>query len=171
MKSIPPISDAFKDLLPGLFLSILTAVLALPSLWDAWQNDLYAYGGFIAFLVWLSSLGMASFWRCHVRRDRSTFWIILAALLCMAGSMTSLRVCHHLALACALSGLARPPRQGWLAAAAALSWLPASGWLISRVSVGGLAGWERPTLAAMTAIIWLSSLYPFQRPRSDETPS
>ena len=171
MKLISSLSDSRKDLLPGLFLSILSAVLALPSLWDAWQNDRYATGGLIAFLIWLSSLVIASYWLRRVRGDRSTFWIILAALLCMAGSMTSLRVCHHLALACALSGLAVTTKHGWLAAAVALSWLPASGWLISRVFVGGLAGWERPTLAATIAIIWLIYLYPFQRTRPDETPS
>lgn len=159
MKVTFPITDSRGDLLPGLFLSIISAALALPSLWNAWSHDLYAAGGFIAFLVWLSSLGITSYQLRHLASDRNAFWLVLSALLCMAGSMTSLRVCHHLALACALCGLVVPTKYGWFAATAALSWLPASGWPISRFFSGGMVGWERPTVSATAVIVLLICLH------------
>lgn len=159
MKEASSITDSRRDLLPGFFLSILTAALALPSLWSAWWHDLYATGGFSAFLIWLSSLGIASYRLRHLESNRKTFWIVLSALLCMAGSITSLRVCHHLALACALCGLVVPTQYGWLSVFAALSWLPASGWPISRFFAGGMAGWERPALSTIAAIVLLVCLF------------
>jgi len=80
-------------------------------------------------------------------------WIVLSGLLCMMGSMTSLRVCHHLAFAAALCGLTVRGLRGWVAAVGALSWLPACGWLVSSISSGGLTGWERPVLAATAAFV------------------
>lgn len=158
MKVTCSITDSRRDLLPGLFLSVLTATLALPSLWSAWWHDLYAAGGFSAFLIWLSSLGIATYRLRHLVSDRKTLWIVLSALLCMLGSITSLRACHHLAFACALCGLAVPTKYGWLTVSAALSWLPASGWPISRFFAGGMSGWERPALSAVTAIVLLVCL-------------
>jgi len=160
-----------EGLLAGLFLTILGAVLAFPSLWDAWRHDLYATGGFIAFLLWLSALGIATYRLRHSAVQSNTLWIILSALLCAAGSITSLRVAHHLALACALCGVAVPNKHGWLAAVAALSWLPASGWFISRFSAGGMAGWERPAVSLAAAIALLICLQRKSNNQPDENQS
>ncbi len=155
MKAMSSISGRWEGLAASLFLSGLSAFLALPSLRDAWRDDPYSNGGFAAFLVWLASLGVASFLLRHRGGQGSTSWIVISALLCAAGSIASLRVCHHLALASALCGLAVQARYGWLPAVAALSWLPASGWLVSRFSTGGTAGWERPAASAAAAIVLL----------------
>ncbi len=158
MKAKLSITDSHVHFLLGIFLSILNAVLALPSLWSAWWHDLYAAGGFSAFLIWISSIVIASYRLRHLGWSRNTFWIVFSALLCIVGSMTSLRVCHHLALACALCGFITSTKQVWLLAVAALSWLPASGWLISRFSVGGIAGWERPILSTIASMVLLVCL-------------
>lgn len=155
MKAMPSIRDSREVLAAGFFLAGLSAFLALPSLRDAWRDDPYSKGGFPAFLVWLASLGIASFLMRHRRGQGGTSWIVITASLCAAGSIASLRVCHHLALASALCGLAVQARYGWLPAVAALSWLPASGWIVSRFSEGGISGWERPTASAAAAIVLL----------------
>ena len=158
MKVMPSMNDGREGQLAGIFLTVLSAVLALRSRWDAWWHDLYSAGGLVAFLIWLSSLGIVSYRFGRLGGQGNTFWLVLSALLCAIGSITSLRVCHHLALACALCGLAVPIRYGWLAAIAALSWLPASGWFISRLITGGLAGWERPAASIMVASVLLICL-------------
>ena len=155
MKAMPSIRGRWEGIAAGVFLAGLGTVLALPSLRDAWRDDPYSNGGFPAFLIWLASLGIASFLMRHRGGQGGTSWIVISALLCAAGSITSLRVCHHLSLAAALCCLAVQARYGWLPAVAALSWLPASGWLVSRFSEGGTSGWERPSASAAAAIVLL----------------
>ena len=171
MKVMFVMNQGRDGLLAGLFLMILSAFLALPSLGDAWWHDPYSAGGFLAFLVWLSSFGTGFGRPRHPGGEGNTWWIVLSALLCAAGSITSLRVCHHLALACALCSLAAPKNEGWLVGVSALSWLPASGWFISRFSPGGLVGWERPTAAATAVLILLIRLHRNSRHSSDEAQS
>ncbi len=149
MNAIASKPDSYEGLIPALFMSILSAALALPSLWDAWQHDLYSTGGLTAFLIWLTTLGAVSFRQRQTAGPHSFTWIAISGLLCMAGSITSLHVCHHLALVAAFCGLTMKVSRGWIAAVGALAWLPACGWLASRLSSGGLAGWERPMLAAI----------------------
>jgi hypothetical protein len=168
MKLIYTMNEGREGLLSGIFLSVLSAVLALESLWNAWWHDPYSAGGFLAFLIWLSLLGIASY---RLGGQGNTFCVVLSALLCIVGSITSLRVCHHLAFACALCGLAVPIKYGWLAAVAALSWLPATGWFVSRFFAGGLAGWERPTACIILASVFIICWYQKSNKRPNEIQS
>jgi hypothetical protein len=149
-----------ENLAAGLFLSALSCVLALPSLWQAWCDDRYSVGGGIAFLLWLVSLWLAADPLHRRARQRVMPWIVLATLLCMLGSMTSLRICHHLALATAFGSLVVPALLRWLLTGFALCWIPATGWILSRFTLGGLNGWERPALASISIIL---SLYLVRR--------
>lgn len=150
--------NSHEGLLPAIFLSILSAVLALPSLWDAWRNDLYSTGGLTAFIIWLTSLGFISWFQRKTATPHSVTWVALSGLLCMAGSITSLNICHHLAFVAAICGLTIRTPLACVAALGGLTWLPACGWLVSRISSGGLAGWERPTFAAITILVLIVSL-------------
>jgi hypothetical protein len=54
-------------------------------------------------------------------------------------------------LAFSCVALMHPYRNGLIFLAGALVWMPATGWLVSRVMAGGFMGWERP-LAALCVI-------------------
>ena len=80
----------------------------------------------------------------------SLIWVVSAVFFCAVGSMSSLRVLYHAALVVAVLDLSKLGfRVSFLAAVCALSWLPSSGWLISRFHAGGLLGWERPVVAGL----------------------
>jgi hypothetical protein len=79
----------------------------------------------------------------------------VSLVLCTAGSMTGLRVLHHLALATALPGLLGLGLGACVTIAAAPAWLPATGWFLSHWKTGGLAGWERPAYASVMALLLL----------------
>lgn len=147
-----------------LFLAILSAALALPSLWHAWWHDPYSSGGFAAFVLWLAALGIAGHRLRRSSANHVLLWIVVAAFLCVVGSMTSLRICHHLAFAVALGALAVPAKCSGMFVLAGLSWMPATGWLISRFLVGGMAGWERPLMASSAAALAIICLHHFSKP-------
>lgn len=165
MRSRSSPSARVDGLMACLFVTALSAYLALPSLLDAWRHDPYSSGGFLAWLAWLGSLGIIS---CRWRgtcTGHAMVWIVCSAVLCALGSMVSLRVCHHLAFVCALCGIAAPlPRAGWLAVVGGLSWLPASGWCISGMLKGGLTGWERPALAVAVGLLLSVAFKPRSSP-------
>lgn len=141
-----------EELMACGFFTVLSGALALPSLCEAWMHDLYAVGGWIAWLIWLLSLGITSARLRRKATGNTITWIVLAATLCGLGALTTLRIFYHLAFASALCGIAAPANRAWLAVVGALSWLPASGWLISRWHIGGMVGWERPALAATVGL-------------------
>lgn len=85
-------------------------------------------------------------------------WLGLSLFLCMAGSLSGLRVLHHLALATAVPGLLGLKFAGLVTTAASLAWLPATGWFISHWKSGGLSGWERPVVVAIFSLILLASV-------------
>ena len=128
---------------------------ALPSLIEAWRVDLYAHGAAIAFMIWL----IPSAWRFLKQRQFTRpclVWLAIALVLGTAGSMSDLRVLHHLALATAVAGAFGWRTSGILLLAAAATWLPATGWLLSHWLSGGLAGWERPLSAILLSILLLA---------------
>jgi hypothetical protein len=145
-----------EGLLPALFLATLATALAGPSLWEAWRHDPYARGGDFAFAAWLLSLGLAYHQSPHKQAPRPGAWIALAALCCVFGTLTSTRAFHHLALAISLAAATPAKRLLWLLLPAALTWLPASSQILSRVLSGGLCGWERPAAALVLAALPLS---------------
>lgn len=134
----------------------LAAWQALPTLVEAWNNDLYAAGAPLAFGLWLASQGWVYFKQCHLATKPCLAWLSLSLLLCSAGSMTDLRVLHHLALATAVPGLLGLGLGGVITSAAAPAWLPATGWFLSHWNTGGLIGWERPSFASIMALLLLA---------------
>ena len=156
MTLCPSTRQALQALALPLAVLALTAWQALPSLTEAWGNDLYARGAPLACAVWLA---LQVWWRFKNRRTPAPpnlIWLGLALLLCVAGVMTELRVLQHLALACALVGAFGWRCGGLVALATALAWLPASGWFLSHWKCAGLVGWERPAFASSLAVFLLA---------------
>jgi hypothetical protein len=133
----------------------LTAWKAFPTLAEAWQHDLYARGAPLAFAIWLATQAWLFFKNRGQSTDQGIAWLGFSLLLCAAGSLSGLRVLHHLALATAVPGLLGLRFAGLATTAAALAWLPASGWFISHWKSGGLTGWERPVFVTFLSIILL----------------
>ena len=149
----------------GLGLALPLAILgiaacnALPSLAEAWRVDLYARGAAIAFAIWL----IPSAWRIFQQRGFAKpclVWLALALVLGTAGSMSDLRVLHHLALATAVAGAFGWRSPGLVLLVAAVTWLPATGWFLSHLMSGGLAGWERPLGSTLLSILLLAITLP-----------
>lgn len=135
---------------------------ALPSLLAAWENDLYSKGALLAFVLWLAFMGWLVFKQFkQPPAAPSTAWMLIALVLCAAGAMGSLRVLHHLALAAAVAAFCPGIVRGLIAVLAAFAWLPASGWFLSQLKIGGLHSWERPlaTLAILMPLL-LASRWP-----------
>lgn len=132
----------------------LCAWNALPSLGAAWGNDLYARGAAAAFTIWLLSQCVVVLGKPGPRATPNAAWITAALVLCAAGSMSGMRALQHLALAAALPGLLGSGFTGIASVAAAATWLPASGWILSHIEKGGLKGWERPSAAIVFALVF-----------------
>ena len=129
---------------------------AVPALVEAWQDDLYARGAPLAFVIWL---GLFALYFLRIRErilTPRTEWIAVSLFLCAAGSMSGLRVLQHLALAAAIPGLLGLRFTGFIAVASAVTWLPASGWFLSHWQAGGLLGWERPLLSLLTGAVLIA---------------
>jgi hypothetical protein len=145
----PTLAAGERWALSGLVF-FLAAYLAAPSLLEAWGDDRYSVGAVAAFLIWFLmvcklALPFRAGWG-----GTSLIWVVSAVFFCAVGSMSSLRVLYHAALVVAVLDLSKLGfRVSFLAAVCALSWLPSSGWLISRFHAGGLLGWERPVLAGL----------------------
>ena len=156
MTSRPPIRNAIQDLVLPLAVVVLTALQAVPSIFEAWGNDVYAHGAPLACVIWLAP---QVWWRMinrHAPAQPRLIWLGLALLLCVIGTMTELRVLQHLALACSITGAFGWRFFGFVTNATALAWLPASGWFLSHWKSSGLVGWERPVFAFILAIFLLA---------------
>lgn len=137
----------------------LTAWKAFPSLQEAWRDDLYAHGIPLAFAIWLvpqAYLFMKGRKSLPASSSAPNVFIFLALALCVVGAMSSLRILQHLALVFAIPGLFQLRwLPGLVILAAAPSWLPATGYFISKVKTGGLDGWERPLFALLVTSLLL----------------
>lgn len=119
---------------------------AFPSLFEAWSVDLYARGAASAFVIWLAILGIPSICK-KMLHEPFLAWSAISLVLIALGAMTEIRAVHHLALAFAVTGTMGLKISGLLSVAAAITWMPAAGWVISHWKTDGLVGWERPTIA------------------------
>jgi hypothetical protein len=148
----PPATERSSLLLPLATVG-LVAWLAVPTLIDASGNDLYAKGLPLAFLIWLAPL-VHYFWVMRsTSKPHCHFWIALALLCCVLGSMSDFRIFYHVSLAAAITGFCGLRFTGILALMGAASWLPASGWVLSHFKTGGLMGWERPLAASLMSVV------------------
>ncbi len=128
---------------------------ALPTLAEAWLHDLYSRGALIAFVIWVVAQAWVYFQRRPLAKP-CMVWLAISLLLGVAGSLSDLRVLHHLALAAAIPGCFGLRMTGLVVLAGAPTWLPATGWFLSHWKSGGLIGWERPACSALLAIILLA---------------
>jgi hypothetical protein len=147
-----PATERSSILLP-LATVCLVAWLAVPTLIAASGNDLYARGLPLAFLIWLAPLVHYYGLMRSTSKPHCHFWIALALLFCVLGSMSGFRILYHLSLAAAIPGFCGLRYTGILALIGASSWLPASGWFLSHFKTGGLMGWERPVAASLFSIV------------------
>jgi hypothetical protein len=147
-------ADSLGLILPLAVLG-LAAWHALPSLAEAWSDDLYARGAPLACGIWLAPQGWLFLKHRKFPATACLTWLALSLLLSVGGAMTGLRVLHHLALATAVPGVGGLRLAGLATTAAAPAWLPATGWFLSHWKSGGLAGWERPAFAASMALVLL----------------
>lgn len=158
-----------KSELHGLALPLAVLALAawnaVPPLIGAWRDDLYARGALPAFGIWLAVPVWLFFRKRPFAVHPCFFWLVLALLFSMAGSMTGLRVLHHLSLTVAVPGLVGLRIGGIATALAALAWLPVTGWLLSHYIAGGLAGWERPLYASIMGLLFFGFTRMVARPK------
>lgn len=154
MTLTPPPTDRFRILLPAATVA-LVAWLAAPSLAEAATTDLYNRGLPLALAIWLAPQVFYALKLRSPAKPHSHFWIGLALLLCVLGSMSDFRVLYHLSLAAAVPGFCGLRVSGLIAFMGAASWLPATGWLISRFKTSGLIGWERPLAATLISLLLL----------------
>lgn len=132
----------------------LASYHALPTLLAAWGSDLYSRGAPLGFALWWVLLGWV-FFRKAKPAQPSTVWMLVALGLCLAGAMGGLRVLYHLALAASVAAFLGSFAQGLFGMMAAVAWLPASGWFLSHLKMGGLNGWERPLTVLLLAPLLL----------------
>lgn len=143
----------------------LASYHALPTLLAAWGSDLYSRGAPLGFALWLALVGVMVF-KQTTPTQASTVWMLVALGLCVGGAMGGLRILHHLALAASLVAFLGGFPRGLFAMIAAVSWLPASGWFLSHLKMGGLSGWERPLAALLLCSPLLVFLRYSHRPAS-----
>ncbi len=123
---------------PAVLWGILLAALwQAAGIWADLRHSPYLAGGVAALLLWMTPVAVWWGWpgpRPWRRGPGMAFgWAALAALA--VGATGDLNVLRHLALALAVAALWnwRPERLVWLAGA--VVWLPAAGWLVSRLGL------------------------------------
>ena len=151
----PLTRNALQAMALPLAVVALTVWQALPSLNEAWRDDLYSRGAPLACAIWLAPQVWWQIKNRHSPAPPGLAWIGLALLLCVTGAITELRVLQHLALASALTGAFGWRFSGLVTLATALAWIPATGWFLSHFKCAGLVGWERPAFASTLTICLL----------------
>lgn len=102
-----------------------------------WRPSSTEFWGWLLFGIWLVPAAVGA-----IRgrgEDRPQTGLLVAALVfALIGQITWLNVLQHVALALAIAGWRQPLRGQWVWLAAAVLWMPASGWLLAGVA----GGWE-----------------------------
>lgn len=93
---------------------------------EAWRHAPYDRAGPAAAMLWLAMLALMPRLRQPARLFLAAAWI--GSLLGVTGE---LRVARHVALVCAVCAWLPGTGLRLVAAAAALSWMPALGWLLA----------------------------------------
>ncbi|HVS51072.1 MAG TPA: archaeosortase/exosortase family protein [Opitutaceae bacterium] len=113
-------------------------------IFGAWFTAPFARFGWLAFAIWIMPLALRPLpaHRSGLGHGARRPWIAAAGVaLTLLGDLGDLNLCHHLGLALVLIAFA--PRAGRaLWGVSAIAWLPALGWLASRIgmSPAALAG-------------------------------
>ncbi len=128
----------------GKLLDRIDLVIILYCAWGvrdlvrAWQTSPFDRFGWLILIVWC--LPLALLWLDRKAETKGANAILLGTGLCVSalGCLGSLNVLQHCGLACAIVGL-RPWSWGsaiWLATA--IAWMPALGWVGSRLFPGSV---------------------------------
>lgn len=144
----------------GKLLDRIDLVIALYCVWGArdmiraWQTSPFDRLGWLVLILW--SLPLALLWLDRKAETKGANPILLGTGLCLStlGYLGSLNVLQHCGLACAVVAL-RPWSWGsaiWLATAVA--WMPALGWVGSRLFPGGVT-FVRFLIAAFP-LVWVA---------------
>lgn len=128
---------------------------AIPPLFEAWTIDLFSRGAATALVIWILSLIWTLFDDNSLLLTPSSAWLSAAITLCLAGVLCKLNILLHLALAASLMGLLSVKFLTFtsaILASASLCWLPASGWLLSRLIPAEISPWLRISAAISFAM-------------------
>lgn len=129
---------------PAAIMLAFSGWLAVPTLWFAWNHDRYSRGGMWAFGIWLLALIFLWYRGRAVRKPSTVLWLMGAVLCCSLGGIFSVNLLYHGGFCMACLALLQPYVRSIFFVFLALTWMPATGWLVSRVMAGGFVGWERP---------------------------
>ena len=145
----------------GIVVSLFALAMAI-DLPSAWRHSPYDRLGGVAFLLWILPVlvSMARQLRQAGPADlaASLHWPVVALMLVMLGTVTSLHVVKHMALACAVAFfLPRGPwRAFWLLLA--ISWMPVLGWAMASCGAGlGVVHAGRLMLALLAVACGMAS--------------
>lgn len=156
--------DSGYGWLPFAVLAV-ALVRSMSSLVEAWGHDVYSRGAAVAFAIWVLP-AFLPFLR-KPPQGGGFFWLILALVSGVAGAVSSLRILSHLSLAFSIAAVARPHGLRIVWVCASVAWLPASGWLLSKLHGGGFSGWERPVLSLLSTLVFL---IPARKPLASNLP-
>lgn len=158
MSSAPPTPDQKTGV--GIALPITVCVVtlarAMPSILEAWRIDLYARGAWIAFIIWVAVQAYARFTSPRRHEQETAWWLAAALAAGCLGALCNMRVFDSISLSFAITGLFSVGWTSTICVAAAATWIPATGWLISHFWNGGLSGWERPLAALVFSALFIT---------------
>ncbi len=98
------------------------------SILDAWQHSPFDHWDGPAWIVWMIPVGISLYAKKEVR----IAWLGTALALTLGGALLDLNLLKHLAFAIACAGLTAPRSTFWIWLPAAVTWMPALGWLFSK---------------------------------------
>ncbi len=117
----------------------------------AWLYAPYEHWSWLALLIWLTPVLRDKGRGVFISGQR---WQVMAVVLAALSAIADLRLLAHIGLALLVFGAAPASRQRRLSSAvwllSAISWMPASGWLLSHLPAP-VAAMLRVTTAALTS--------------------
>jgi exosortase/archaeosortase family protein len=126
------------------------------ALLDSWFTTPFDHLGWLAFALWILPIGIHAQTGAlpYAGSGKRRSWLLGAGviLICL-GDVGALNACKHLGLALIFIGFA--PRAGrTLWALAAISWMPALGWLASRFGIDPDAAGMGRAVIALSSCAW-----------------
>lgn len=131
---------------------LLASLVQSRELLDAWSHDPGSAYGLAAFSIWLFCLMVPIIFGASFRANQR--WVGAAALFLVIGTLSGIALVHHLAVAASLSSFVRKRLDRWIVFCAAISWIPALGW-VSHTLAGGFPGLLRliPALGCLILLV------------------